>query len=432
MGVPKNNLDISKIRAYHPSMADHKRNIGDKVNELLGFFPVVIILGVRQCGKTTLAKMLRPEWRYFDLERTRDLDFISRDFEFFIKEHPHSIIIDEAQRYPALFQELRGVVDRDRKRKNRFLLTGSSSLELIKNVSETLSGRVGIVELGTFKANETNGAGLPRFYKIFKDRLDNATINFIKRLKPEITHDQVMDAFLRGGYPEPALQDDDRFHDAWMENYLETYIQRDIRTLFPRLDLIKYQRFIAMLSSLSGTIINRSQVGRSLDISEKSVRDYLEIAEGSYIWRNIPSYESDFSRSIVKMPKGNFRDSGLANFIHGIKNRTQLLRHPNVGVAFEAFISEEIIKGMQACNVTNWRYYYFRTKNGAEIDLILDGPFGLLPIEIKSGTTINKRQLQSLNNFIVSHDLPLGIVINNSDEVEMISDRIIQLPASYL
>ena len=144
-----------------------KRNLESKINDLLVYFPVVIILGVRQCGKTTLAKMLRTDWQYFDLERSRDFDFITRDFEFFIKEHPHSIIIDEAQRYPALFQELRSVVDRDRKNKNRFLLTGSSSLDLIKNVSESLAGRVGLVELGTFKVNETYAIRLPDFYNIF-------------------------------------------------------------------------------------------------------------------------------------------------------------------------------------------------------------------------------------------------------------------------
>jgi len=127
-------------------MADKKRNIGRKINDLLTFFPVVIILGVRQCGKTTLAKMLRPDWHYFDLERSRDFDFVTGDFDFFVKEHPHSVIIDEAQRHPPLFQELRGVIDRERKNRNRFLLTGSSSLELIKNVSESLAGRVGLIE----------------------------------------------------------------------------------------------------------------------------------------------------------------------------------------------------------------------------------------------------------------------------------------------
>ena len=167
-----------------------------------------------------------------------------------------------------------------------------------------------------------------------------------------------------------------------MENYLQTYVNRDIRTLFPRLDIVKYHRFVSMLASLSGTIINRSQVGRSLDISEKSVRDYLEIAEGSYIWRNIPSFERGGGKSIVKLPRGHLRDSGLAHFIKQIENRDQMVNHPQVGAAFEAFVTEEVIKGVQAVDVSNWRYYYFRTHNGAEVDLILEGPFGLLPVEI--------------------------------------------------
>jgi predicted AAA+ superfamily ATPase len=413
-------------------MTEFKRNLEAKINDLLAFFPVVIILGVRQCGKTTLSKILRPDWRYFDLERSRDFDFITRDFEFFIKEHPHSIIIDEAQRYPELFQELRSVVDRDRKHKNRFLLTGSSSLDLIKNVSESLAGRVGLVELGTFKANETYAIELPEFYEIFNKELNSSTIEFLKNLEPIISHDQLMNIFLSGGYPEPVLEKDNRFYAAWMENYLQTYIQRDIRTLFPRLDLIKYQRFVTMLSALSGTIINRSQVGRSLDISEKAIRDYLQIAEGSYIWRNTPSYERSVSKSVVKMPKGNFRDNGLANYIQGITQREQLLSYPNVGAAFESFISEEIIKGIQATETVNWNLYYFRTRNGAEIDMILEGPFGILPIEIKLGGVVRQRQMQTLKKFIYDNNLPLGIVINNGDEVQLVADRIVQIPATFI
>ena len=413
-------------------MTDQKRNLETKIKELLVYFPVVIILGVRQCGKTTLAKMLRPDWQYFDLERSRDFDFVTRDFEFFIKEHPYSVIIDEAQKYPALFQELRSVVDRDRKHKNRFLLTGSSSLDLIKNVSESLAGRVGLVELGTFKANETYALGLPNFYKVLNKDLNHTTIDFLKGLEPEISHNQLMQTFLKGGYPEPVLEKDDRFYDAWMENYIQTYIQRDIRTLFPRLDLVKYQRFFSMLSALSGTIINRSQVGRSLDISEKAIRDYLQIAEGSYIWRNTRSYEKSTNKSVVKMPKGNIRDSGLTNFIQGITQREQLLNYPNVGAAFEAFISEEIIKGIQATKVVNWNHYYFRTRNGAEIDMILEGPFGTLPIEIKFGSMIKQRQIQTLKKFVYKNNLPLGIVINNSDVVQLVAERILQLPATYI
>jgi predicted AAA+ superfamily ATPase len=413
-------------------MTEQKRNLEPKINDLLGYFPVVIILGVRQCGKTTLAKMLRPDWHYYDLERSRDFDFITRDFQFFIKEHSHSIIIDEAQRSPALFQELRSVVDRDRKQKNRFLLTGSSSLDLIKNVSESLAGRVGLVELGTFKATETYAIGLPEFYTIFNNELNHTTIDSLKGLEPEISHDRLMQAFLKGGYPDPVLAEDDRFYDAWMENYIQTYIQRDIRTLFPRLDLVKYQRFVSMLSALSGTIINRSQVGRSLDISEKAIRDYLQIAEGSYIWRNTPSYEKSISKSVVKMPKGNLRDSGLSNYIQGITHREQLLNYPNVGAAFEAYISEEIIKGIQATETVNWNHYYFRTRNGAEIDMILEGPFGTLPIEIKFGSSVQQRQIQTLKNFVYKNNLPLGIVINNNDDALLVADRILQVPATCI
>jgi predicted AAA+ superfamily ATPase len=413
-------------------MTDKKRNTEGKINDLLAFFPVVIILGVRQCGKTTLAKMLRPNWHYYDLERGRDFDFVTRDFDFFIKEHPHSVIIDEAQRYPALFQELRSVVDRERKHKNRFLLTGSSSLDLVKNVSESLAGRVGLVELGTFKVNETYTLSLPEFYNIFKKNINNTTIDFLKGIEPKISHDQLMHAFLKGGYPEPVLNKDERFYDAWMESYIQTYIQRDIRTLFSRLDIVKYQRFVSMLSALSGTIINRSQVGRSLDISEKAIRDYLQIAEGSYIWRNTSSYEKSKSKSVVKMPKGNIRDSGLANFIQGITRREQLLNYPNVGAVFEAFVSEEIIKGIQATEIVNWNHYYFRTRNGAEIDMILEGQFGILPIEIKFGSAVKQRHIQTLKNFVYKNNLPLGIVINNSDDVQLVADRIIQVPGTCI
>jgi len=403
-----------------------------KIDSLLRYFPIVIILGVRQCGKTTLSRILRQEWRYFDLERARDYDVVTRDLDFFFKEHPHSIIIDEAQRFPALFQELRGVVDHDRQHKNRFLLTGSSSLDLIKNVSESLAGRVGIVELGTFKANETFAHELPAFYGIFNDVLDRDTLDKLKGIEPALSHDQMMHSFLKGGYPEPVLAQDDRFYGAWMENYVQTYIERDVRALFPRLDLIKYQRFVSMLAGLSGTIINRSQVGRSLDISEKAIRDYLQIAAGSYVWRNIPSYEKSHSKSVVKMPKGNFRDSGLTNFLQGVSTRDQLLTYPHVGAAFEAFVFEEIVKGIQATEVVNWNYYYFRTKNGAEIDVILNGPFGTLPIEIKFGTTIQPRQLTAMKNFVHANNLPLGLIVNNSDEVQLIADRIVQLPATCL
>ena len=408
------------------------RNLEKKVNRLLDFFPAVIILGVRQGGKTTLAKKIRPEWRYFDLEKGSDYDRITGDFDFFFNENPQHLIIDEVQESPELFRELRGVIDKDRKKNNRFILTGSSSFELLKNVSESLAGRVGIVELGTLKTNELMEIPLSPFYKIFEENLSSCTLDFLKGLNPELKHYQVMQGFLSGGYPEPVLAKDQEFYLNWMENYYQTYINRDIRKLFPRLNITTYRRFIAMLSSLTGTIINRSELGRSLDTSEVTVKEYMDIAHGTYLWRNVPSFEMSVSKSIIKMPKGIFRDTGVAHFLQKIRNMDQLNISPNVGTSFESFITEEIIKGLEAQMITGWDYFYYRTRNGAEIDLILNGDFGVLPIEIKYGIKIDRNRLNSLRKFIIDNNIPFGIVINNSDKVIMPEERIIQVPAALI
>ena len=406
------------------------RNSATKVNTLLEIFPAVLILGVRQSGKTTLAQQVRKDWKYFDLENINDLDFISSDMDFFFNEYPSHIIIDEAQEFSGLFKHLRGVIDSDRNKKNRFILTGSSSTELIKQASESLASRLGIVELGTLKMNELHQKPLPSFYQLFNNPLSASTINKLKKLA--VGERDVINDFLHGGYPEPVLAKDNTYFQAWMQNYFQLYIERDIRKLFPKLNSIKYRRLISTLSELSGTIINKAQLGRSLDTSEVTIRDYLEIADKTFVWRMIPSYEKTKSKSIVKMPKGILRDSGLAHFLANINNREQLIRSPHVGQNFESFIIEEIIKGVQCTNATNWNYYYYRTKHGAEVDLILEGSFGVLPIEIKFGVSTQSRQIRTLQKFLTDNSLPLGLVINNSTEVKTLARNIIQIPAMLI
>jgi len=413
-------------------MTGIKRNLEEKINKLLTFFPAVIILGVRQGGKTTLAKQLKPNWKYFDMEKASDFDLVTRDFDFFFRENPGQLIIDEAQQAPEIFRELRGVIDSNREHKGRFILTGSSSFDLLKNVSESLAGRVAIVELGALKFNEFYRKPLSPFYKMFDTPLSSSTLDYLKSLQVEISHTGVMDVFLKGGYPEPALNGDDEFRQAWMENYFQAYAQRDIRILFPRLDISKYRRFIMMLSSLSGTIINRSELGRSLETSEVTVKEYMDIAHGSYLWRNVPSFEKSVTKSILKMPKGIFRDSGLLHFLQKIRNNDQLMVYPRVGLNFEVFIIEEIIKGLEATMLIGWEYFYYRTRNGAEVDMIIQGDFGVLPIEIKFGLHTDRNQLASLRKFIAENNLPLAIVINNSEEVAMLADGIIQIPVGLL
>lgn len=413
-------------------MADIKRSIKKKLERLLAIFPCLIILGVRQCGKTHLSQQLRPDWDYFDLENPQTYDRIHDDLNFFFKQHPSHLIIDEAQQSQEVFRTLRGIIDQERSTNNRFILTGSSSPDLIEHVSESLAGRVAMVELSPFKVTEINNQPLSPLYKLFEKPLSADDLDRLHALTPQISSDELFNSFLIGGYPIPALANDPFLHKNWMEQYFQTYIYRDIKNLFPKLDSTKYRRFIQMLSSLSGTIINRSQLGRSLDANEKSVRNYLDIAHGTMVWRNIPAFHHSNVKSLTKMPKGIMRDSGLLHYLQNIDSIEKLETAPGVGHHYESFIIEELIRGLQCSAVVRWDYSYYRTRAGAEIDLILEGEFGLLPIEIKYGSSTRLRQLTTLQRFIKEHQLPFGMVINNSEKVEMLSDTIVQVPATLV
>lgn len=410
-----------------------KRNLEETVRRALIQFPVVVLVGSRQSGKTTLAREVCPQWRYFDLEKGSDYDFITRDFDFFFRQYSDSLILDEAQMSPELFRELRGVVDSDRKRKGRFLLTGSSSPDLHRNVSESLAGRVAVLELGTLKMNERYGTELSPLYSILNSLPPTEHIQALKTLPERLTTDQVLHHFLHGGYPEPAELDNQDFYIAWAAQYQKSYLERDIRGLFPGLNLEKYRRFISMLSELSGTIINRSEIGRSLNISESAVRDYLDIAEGTFVWRNVPSLEKTVSKSLVKMPRGYIRDSGLLHFLSHVFTGEQLLRRPGTGAAFEGFVIEEILQGLKAVSSMEWDYRFYRTRGGSEVDLVLTSPPGeRIPVEIKFGTQTKTSDLRNLRSFIQQENCPYGLLINNAERIQVISDNILQIPCGCI
>jgi uncharacterized protein len=410
-------------------MTGVKRNIMTKLNVLLTMFPVVAIIGARQTGKTTLAKTCAPAWYYTDLENPYDYQRISQDPLLFFDQYPEHVIIDEAQNYPALFPVLRGIIDSHRDKKGRFIITGSSSPELLQNISESLAGRIAIVELGTLKANEYYEVPLSPFYELFASPVSRDAI--IRGVSP-LTSQQMQTVWLRGGYPEPVLDTNILKYPLWMEQYRDTYIYRDIAALFPRLNKLNYQRFISMLGQLSGTIINRSELARALEVNEGTVRDYIKIASGTFLWRELPSFEKDSMKTVIKMPKGHIRDSGLLHYLMRIDSAEQLYRSPMVGHSFEGFVIEEILKGLGSTLVTNWQAHYYRTRAGAEIDLILTGTFGIVPIEIKYGMTTQPRQLIALKNFIQERNLPFGILINQSTECYWLTDKIIQIPVGWI
>jgi hypothetical protein len=406
-----------------------KRTALSSLAYLLKSFPCVAVLGSRQIGKTTLLKQTWPKAPFYDLEKNSDLDRISRDPEFFLSQMATPVIFDESQILPSLFPALRVAIDAQRNRKGRFLISGSSSPDLLKSITESLAGRVAMFELGGFSLDEAWGKKQSLFYEI----LDSKRFKELAALKPRYKKNQIVDSLFFGGYPEPFLgkKRDKKFFRLWMENYFSTYINRDIRRLFPSLKIEVFRRFISMLAYSSGDIINASDFARSLDVSQPTVKLYLRIAEGTFLWRNLSSYRKSLRKRITKAPKGYLRDSGLLIHLMGIRSSSELFHHSRVGRIWESFVSEEIIKGFKN-KLLDVQPSYYHTPNETEIDLILEGNFGILPIEIKLGVKTDDRRVKGLIRFVEDHKLDLGIVINNSEQVSWLSSKIIQIPAGCL
>lgn len=409
------------------------RNLSDRISLMLKQFPIVAIIGARQVGKTTLAKYLEPEWRYIDMQMPSDQELVLNDPEFFFKNNPRNVILDEAQIFPILFDVLRGVIDNNRKENGRFIITGSSSPDLLKHLSESLAGRIAILELGTLKANEIANLPQSSFYNWFKSPLSQIKQDISNLITTDKINSRYIDqAWFDGGYPDIILSNGVDAKQNWFEFYEKTYLYRDIAVLFPKISQHNFQRFVKMLAYLSGTIINKAELARDLEISQGSIHNYLAICEGTFLWHSLPSFEHNKYKSIVKMPKGYISDSGLFHYLTRITNLDILKQHPLVGRSFEGFVIGEILKGLQSQSIGSWQAYHYRTKHGAEIDLILEGNFGILPIEIKYGIKIDKRQLTTLTNFINGLELPLGLVINQAERIEWLSPKILQLPVGYI
>jgi uncharacterized protein len=408
-------------------MSGIKRDAVKAINFLMKNFPCVVVLGARQVGKSFLLKKIFPKVRIFDLEDEVDFNRIQNSPKVFLEEVMEPVLIDEAQLCPEFFRALRVRIDQNRSKNGRFLLTGSSSPDLLKNISESLAGRVAVMELDNFSWNEAQEVKASDFYKEIQNlkKLKNLKLNYQKKFLDEL--------MFYGQYPEVFLaRSNKKFFGQWMKNYFKTYVERDIHSLFPNLNLEAFKKFIKMLAFSSGSPVNLSDFSKSLDISQPTVKNYIEIAEGTFIWRNIRAYESkNLSSRLIKAPKGHLRDTGLINYSLKLNSIEDMKAHPQYGRLWELFVIEQIIKGFNNQLIDN-EYFYLRTQSKAEIDLIIEGESGLIPIEIKSGTTTDPRKLVSLRSFIEKENLSHGILVNNGDEIFMLDEKIIQVPAIFL
>lgn len=419
-----------------------KRQFEQLIDEYLSYFPCVVIVGARQTGKTTLLKRVvsraqeNPQRSFFDLESRADYDQIERDPDLFLRTNLDPMAIDEAQLLPALFPALRVAIDKRRDQTGTYLLSGSSSPELLKGISESLAGRVGIIEISPFSFSETQGITTPNVLRLFTDevRSENQpdhTMDVIQQFEANVSLHQINDYWFNGGYPEPWIKKSPRFREVWRDQYLKTYIERDIARLFPSLNSLRFRRFVEILAACSGTIINYSNIAKIIDVSQPTVKDYIRIAHGTFIWRNLPAYVKNASKRVSRHPRGYFRDSGMLHHILQISSTKQLLSHPQMGFSWEALVIDEILRSLDAAGII-YQPYYYRTSAGAEVDLVLEGKFGLIPFEIKYSQIVNKKYLRSLRDFIDEFKCPFGVIVNNDEKIRRYDDKIMGIPFAFL
>ena len=335
------------------------RKIQEKLVNLLKIFPAVALLGPRQVGKTTLThKLLKTsikELVYFDLENDDDLLRMGEPAFLFAQYADACIVLDEIQRVPDLFRQLRPIIDQNRK-SGRFILTGSASPSLVKGVSESLAGRIAFIEMSPINLLEALHSGIA-----------------------QQTH------WYRGGFPTALTSKTDKEFILWAENFIKAYIERDLSLLFGiNLSEVLIRNFWYMLAANNGGIWTAENYARALGVSSTTVKRYLDFLEGAFMVRQLPAWFVNVEKRVVKAPKVYIRDSGLLHQFNRIRNSQELPLNLIVGASWEGYVIEQIYQ----LKPPHLEMFYYRTHNGAECDLILvDGIIPIAAIEIKYSTT---------------------------------------------
>ncbi|MBS1147719.1 MAG: ATPase [Proteobacteria bacterium] len=330
------------------------RRLTPLLNDTIAHTPAVALLGPRQVGKTTLALEVGRSFNalYLDLESERDRAKLAQP-ELYLADHQDQLVIlDEVHRAPGLFPVLRGLIDKARRagrNAGQYLLLGSASLDLLKQSGESLAGRIAYLELAPFNVLET----------------------------PSLPNDEL---WVRGGFPDSLLAPDAARSLRWRQDFIRTYLERDIPQFGPRIAAETLRRFWGMLAHHQGGLLNTAQFARNLGVDAKTAASYLDLLVDLLIVRRLPAWHANIGKRLVKSPKVYVRDSGLAHALLAIPDKETLLAHPVVGQSWECFVIENLLvnAGDKA------QGYFYRTSGGAEIDLLLAWPDGSLwAVEIK-------------------------------------------------
>ena len=368
-----------------------KRAIEDELIRLAGQYPVITIIGPRQSGKSTLAKMAFPDKPYVSLEHLSLRDFALSDPIGFLNTHAkEGAILDEIQRAPALLSEIQVRVDARPERKGAYILTGSHQFLLMESVTQSLAGRTAILKLLPFSlAERTTFAG---------------------------SSPHVSELLFKGFYPR-IFADDLNPVEA-LSFYVTTYVERDVREIMAVKDLTVFSRFLRLCAGRTGQILNASSLAADAGINHNTARSWLSLLEASFIITLLQPHHNNFNKRLIKAPKLYFWDVGLACHLLGIEKANQVVSHPLVGALFETFVVTELMK-QRLNQVREPRLYYWRDNAGHEVDLLCEATDSITPIEIKLGATIQADSWKGIDYYrALNSKASAGIVIYGGEELQ--------------
>lgn len=375
----------------------YARIAAQRLRYLAEQFPAVLILGARQVGKTTLARSAFEPFPYCDLEDPSLQALFIEDARFQLEARAKpTLILDEAQQVPAVFAALRGIIDQHRGQMGRFILLGSAQPTLVKQVSESLAGRVGILELSALTATEVYCQ----------------------------TTDDYQRLWLTGGFPD-ALQAARRggsFRD-WWEGYLRTYVERDLPSMGISAEPLLLRRLLTMLAHQQGGMLNYEQLAGSLGVSAKTVQRYVDILEQSFLLRRLPPYFRNVGKRLVKAPKVYLRDTGLLHHLLNIDSLETLNNHPIRGASWETFVIEDLLR-REAIQYPYSQAYFWRTSNGAEVDLLLERGDERHLVEVKTARALSSHLARSLSSILDDTQGSSATIIDQGEGEDPLSAQV--------
>lgn len=372
------------------------RKIAEIIKDSAHNYPIVGIVGPRQSGKTTLVQSVFPDYRYVNLETPDLRRFAQEDPRGFLDQYSENVIFDEVQRVPELLSYLQVYVDAH-KGNGRFVLTGSQHFLLMESIGQSLAGRIALHTLLPLSLEEVGEHKIPEL-------------------------------ILKGGYPK--LHDSDISQSQWYGNYIQTYLDRDIRTLSRVGDLTAFENFVRLCAGRTGQELNLSSLATHAGTSHNTAKSWISLLKTSFIVNTIEPFYKNFNKRIVKSPKMFFVDTGLACKLLGIDTIQQLKTHPAYGFIFESFVIGEYFKYCYNRG-EDPRAYFWRDKSGREIDLIIEKSLKIIPIEIKSSSTVDGEFFENLNYFLGLSNLDQGVLVY-AGENEQTREKISVVPVTEI